>query len=226
MSLHLHSDSGIVKWKTGQSGQTRRFLRRLANKATHRLLTFATSKLNAGSNSLQRDLLHAQIDAVATQKAATTEAVKQFETNALFDDRRVFGCAGNVRHGLFSQVGVVGAQMAIRIARGLFRLWVVGSIFWIAAVGVLTWRQFVFFEPVAVDNPSLQSTADICSNATTSDQCYKLLEAAGKNPFYAFLLNWTDKGWSFPDNTAMEPKGIAWERLPVALLWAHLCFCS
>ena len=32
--------------------------------------------------------------------------------------------------------------MALRIARGLFRLWLVLSVLWIGGVGVVTWRTF------------------------------------------------------------------------------------
>lgn len=36
----------------------------------------------------------------------------------------------------------VGQHMALRIARGLFRLWLVLSVLWIGAVGTMTWSQF------------------------------------------------------------------------------------
>jgi hypothetical protein len=32
--------------------------------------------------------------------------------------------------------------MAFRVARGLFRLWLVLSVLWIGGVGVMTWRTF------------------------------------------------------------------------------------
>ena len=32
--------------------------------------------------------------------------------------------------------------MALRVARGLFRLWLVLSVLWIGGVGVVTWRHF------------------------------------------------------------------------------------
>jgi hypothetical protein len=32
--------------------------------------------------------------------------------------------------------------MALRIARGLFRVWLVLSVLWIGGVGVVTWRTF------------------------------------------------------------------------------------
>jgi hypothetical protein len=36
--------------------------------------------------------------------------------------------------------------MAVRVARGLFRLWLVLSVLWIGAVGVVTWRTFPVYE--------------------------------------------------------------------------------
>jgi hypothetical protein len=32
--------------------------------------------------------------------------------------------------------------MALRVARGLFRLWLVLSVLWIAGVGIMTWQTF------------------------------------------------------------------------------------
>jgi hypothetical protein len=40
--------------------------------------------------------------------------------------------------------------MAFRVARGLFRLWLVLSVLWIGGVGVVTWRTFPSIpEPVS-----------------------------------------------------------------------------
>jgi hypothetical protein len=39
--------------------------------------------------------------------------------------------------------------MAIRIARGLFRLWIVLSVLWIGCVGAITWGQYVYYEPIS-----------------------------------------------------------------------------
>jgi hypothetical protein len=153
------------------------------------------------------------------------ESVRNVRVRPDLDNVQPIGEHGRYRASFFRRVdagiGVLaslwGAEMAFRIARGLFRLWVVGSILWIGVVGASTWRQFVFFEPVVVGKASLSSTANICSKATTSEQCFKLLEAAGRNPFSAFDLSWTDRGWSFPDDTKMQAEGVAWERLPVAI---------
>jgi hypothetical protein len=38
--------------------------------------------------------------------------------------------------------------MALRVARGLFRLWLVLSVLWIGGVGYVTWRTFVYPEIV------------------------------------------------------------------------------
>ena len=41
--------------------------------------------------------------------------------------------------------------MALRVARGLFRLWLVLSVLWIAGVGVVTWGTFVYPEVVVCE---------------------------------------------------------------------------
>jgi hypothetical protein len=100
--------------------------------------------------------------------------------------------------------------MAIRIARWLFRLWIVLSVLWIACVGAITWGQYVYFEP-------LFKASVICEKAKTDKECFNLLAAAGKNPFDAYDLNWSDTGWSLPGDADVKFGGIAWEQLPVAL---------
>ena len=110
--------------------------------------------------------------------------------------------------------------MAIRIARRLFRLWIVLSVLWIGCVGAITWGQYVYFEPsfkASGNHSSLTSTFVICEKAKTNKECFNLLAAAGKNPFDAYDLKWGDTGWSLPDDGDVKFGGIAWERLPVAL---------
>jgi hypothetical protein len=53
--------------------------------------------------------------------------------------------------------------MAWRIARGLFRLWLVLSVLWIGAVGVVTWRTW--------ETPpwSLPSICDVPANERSED---------------------------------------------------------
>ena len=75
--------------------------------------------------------------------------------------------------------------MAIRIMRGLFRLWIVLSVLWIGCVGAITWGQYVYYEPLfkaSGDHSSLTSTFVICEKAKTDKECFDLLTAAGKNP--------------------------------------------
>src|SRR5215472_18831951 len=84
-----------------------------------------------------------------------------------------------------------GVEMAIRIARGLFRLWIVLSVLWIGCVGAITWGQYVSFEPwfkASGDHSSLTSTSVICEKAKTDKERFNLLRAAGKNPFDAYDL--------------------------------------
>jgi hypothetical protein len=41
--------------------------------------------------------------------------------------------------------------MALRVARGLSRLWLILSVLWIGGVGVVTWRTFVYPEIVVCE---------------------------------------------------------------------------
>jgi hypothetical protein len=41
--------------------------------------------------------------------------------------------------------------MALRVARGLFRLWLVLSVLWISGVGVVTWRTFPWIPEWAIE---------------------------------------------------------------------------
>jgi hypothetical protein len=41
--------------------------------------------------------------------------------------------------------------MALRVAHGLFRLWLVLSVLWIGGVGITTWRTFVYPEIVVCE---------------------------------------------------------------------------
>jgi hypothetical protein len=87
--------------------------------------------------------------------------------------------------------------MAIRVARGLFRLWVVISVLWIGGVGTVTWRTFptnegvVQLVPVDYDpfggrsDRAQKSRPDECRGMNT-DQCMAVLKAMGRNPFDAF----------------------------------------
>jgi hypothetical protein len=113
--------------------------------------------------------------------------------------------------------------LALRITRGLFRLWIVVSALWIIGVGATTnWGWYFSYQPtLAGEQPPgrLQFTATTCTAAKTPEECSAMLEAAGKNPFDAYDLKWTDTGWGFADNTVMVPIGMVWERVwPRAVL--------
>jgi hypothetical protein len=41
--------------------------------------------------------------------------------------------------------------MALRVARGLFRLWLILSVLWIGGVGVVTWRTFPVIPDWAIE---------------------------------------------------------------------------
>jgi hypothetical protein len=55
--------------------------------------------------------------------------------------------------------------MALRFARGLFRLWLVLSVLWIGGVGVVTWRTF----PVIPEWGVLPSICEIPANERSQD---------------------------------------------------------
>jgi hypothetical protein len=41
--------------------------------------------------------------------------------------------------------------MALRVARGLFRLWLILSVLWIGGVGIAKWRTFIYPEVVVCE---------------------------------------------------------------------------
>jgi len=96
--------------------------------------------------------------------------------------------------------------MALRVARGLFRLWLVLSVLWIGAVGIVTWRTFPVDDWFVPDPIVPGSTADICSTAKNAEQCSDLLRAGGKNPIAAYdlNLNWDRHGLSWIDKERRE----------------------
>src|SRR5215471_21423790 len=68
-------------------------------------------------------------------------------------------------------------HMALRVARGLFRLWLILSALWIGAVGIVVWHEknWMFNPDGLILVPG--STADICSTAKDEQQCFDLLRA-------------------------------------------------
>jgi hypothetical protein len=80
-------------------------------------------------------------------------------------------------------------RQRLRIARGMFRLWVVAAALWIAGVAATTdWGWYAFYQ-----TPT-DATAEICAKAKKAEECSALLTGAGRNPFDAFDLKWTDVG--------------------------------
>jgi hypothetical protein len=61
--------------------------------------------------------------------------------------------------------------MALRVARGLFRLWLVLSVLWVAAVGA---TSLMFGEPVSA-YVRLESMLDTCINEKKGDGCAEWL---------------------------------------------------
>jgi hypothetical protein len=59
--------------------------------------------------------------------------------------------------------------MALRVARGLFRLWLVLSVLWIGGVAFVTWRDFPE-EPWGLHDPIVEETAPAASSKPRSDQ--------------------------------------------------------
>jgi hypothetical protein len=106
--------------------------------------------------------------------------------------------------------------MALRIARGLFRLWLILSVLWIGGVGATTnWGWYLSYQPtIPGEQPpgKLEFTAQTCTAAKKPEECSAMLEAVGKNPFDAYDLKWTDGRWDFADNTVMVPVALVWER--------------
>src|ERR1700720_3811923 len=63
--------------------------------------------------------------------------------------------------------------MALRIKRGLFRLWIALSVLWICGVAVTTdWGRL--------------TNSGECAKCQSQEQCFDALKAAGKNPFGAY----------------------------------------
>jgi hypothetical protein len=74
--------------------------------------------------------------------------------------------------------------MALRIVRGLFRLWIVFSVLWIGGVSAVTWWTF----PPAglVDEEVGLFTRPTECDGKSDDECIAILTRLGKNPYAAF----------------------------------------
>ncbi len=76
--------------------------------------------------------------------------------------------------------------MTLRIARGLFRLWIIASVLWIGGVLAVTWRTFPPAELTDVKVGLNTSTRPTECDGKSNDQCMAILTRLGKNPFDAF----------------------------------------
>jgi hypothetical protein len=108
-------------------------------------------------------------------------------------------------------------MMAIRLARGLFRLWFVFSLVWIAVVGLLTWRDFLQLPSSLPEGSEAAAAVEICSEAKSDTQCADLLKAAGKNPFGAFFLEWKEGNLISAHGNRIGPASIQWNQVPLVL---------
>jgi hypothetical protein len=72
----------------------------------------------------------------------------------------------------------------MRVARGLFRLWIVVSVIWIGGVVGVTWGTFPPAE--LTDQEVGLNTRPTECDGKSNDECTAILTRLGKNPFDAF----------------------------------------
>jgi hypothetical protein len=70
--------------------------------------------------------------------------------------------------------------MALRIGRGLFRLWLVLSVLWIGGVGAVTWWTFPMDYWVGANGEELPSIAELNAALPKSDPKTKIVEFEGQ----------------------------------------------
>lgn len=87
--------------------------------------------------------------------------------------------------------------MALRIARGLFRLWLVLSVLWIAALCTVTWLELApKIPPKGLSDWEMGIRPPECAGKDNS-QCEQLWVELGRNPFDLFD----------PPRTGLQPRG-------------------
>ena len=100
--------------------------------------------------------------------------------------------------------------MAFRIARGLFRLWIVFSVLWIAGVVVVTWWTFPMGAWVI---PSAKYRPTECAGKSDSE-CYDMLKRYGSNfdpdAYIASGAPEAPPGQTAPFDTS-EPYRVLWD---------------
>ena len=92
--------------------------------------------------------------------------------------------------------------MALRIGRGLFRLWLLLSVLWIGGVTVETWRIF----PADIE---VSPTRPAECTGKTNDECADILKRLGKNPFDAFDPNPPPPGFVVDPKPTFDPSEYA-----------------
>ena len=65
--------------------------------------------------------------------------------------------------------------MAVRIARGLFRLWIVLSVLWIGGVAAVTW--WTFPPPELTDEEVGLNTRPTECDSKSNDECMEISDA-------------------------------------------------
>src|SRR5262245_45464080 len=74
----------------------------------------------------------------------------------------------------------------MRVARGLFRLWIVISVLWIVGVAAFTWSNW---PPASLTDQEVGlNTRPTECDGKNNDECMAILTRLGKNPFDAFDL--------------------------------------
>jgi hypothetical protein len=86
-------------------------------------------------------------------------------------------------------------DMALRLARGLFRLWLVLSVLWIGAVGVVTWQT--------LPEPELPSICDLPANERSAD--FDCSWFAGVKRYWSMILDPKAPSWAVgPEREAIR----------------------
>ena len=87
--------------------------------------------------------------------------------------------------------------MAVRVGRGLFRLWLVLSVLWVAGIGA---AGLIFDEPVSA-YVRLESMFDTCIKAKKADECAEWLRRGAPwlaliPPIVVLVIGWA-LTWAF-----------------------------
>jgi hypothetical protein len=112
--------------------------------------------------------------------------------------------------------------MSLRVGRGLFRLWLVLSLFWVFSIVWLTWQTFVQPPYPPRENIELMRIVKVCSKLKSDQDCSRSLEAAGGNPFevYVHTLKWEEGRLAYIDGyRVLDSFSIQWAQVPMLYLF-------